>query len=673
MSARIGVLIPAGEVYDHDNVRWWTRLDRRTDLEAYHNIGDAFVFDSSLKILDFKSVAPVVISSYDARRAEQINQRFDYLLLRGSNYLHAHMDWMEAARVLEHVRIPIIALGIGAQAATRGALQLSAQSLHVVRQIADRCTSIGVRGAYTAQALHDIGVRNVRIVGCPTAFRRRDPELRIHAPSADAIRKLVFTLRREVNREYTADVRRYLEFQRDLIQTLAARFDDLTLAAQGEVEEKMLLFGDAEQKTRAQQRLNGEPWYSKWFYSARMRDIYARSLWYSDCVADYETLMKSADFVIGYRLHGNLMALANGTPAVYCTYDSRTEEFADTFNIPRIDIYQREPFDLDRLLAPDLFDAFNRGFGGIYAQMRDFLVENGIRHRLDPPSIQVETPPEPVAGVAQTKLADISSTPAVPAYADFLAQVNDVALQSVEAQRWKQRLFEAQKQWPEEPEVQLAAFVALASLALDPGEPDASDPPRPRNPLLHRCEKIIPRLQGWIDAIPEACRAGQRLRTALAAASISMQRQRWRRAVLWLAQATDAFPAAEQAPAAEREHLLHAAFGLALLRLLLGDHRRALKDWERAARLAHAIATTQADPLDHAALQVSREQLRIGQICLAGRARTRIALGEGRDQDRKLARRRILAVQVHRDFAPLDRFADQLLAGEDAKVEAAAE
>ena len=51
--ARVLVMIPSGEVYDHDNVRWYDYKDVQQHINHYHNIGDAFVFDSSLKLLNF--------------------------------------------------------------------------------------------------------------------------------------------------------------------------------------------------------------------------------------------------------------------------------------------------------------------------------------------------------------------------------------------------------------------------------------------------------------------------------------------------------------------------------------------------------------------------------------------------------------------------------------------
>jgi len=50
--ARILVMIPSGEVYDHDCVRWYRHKDVQAHINHYHNIGDAFVYDSSLKLLN---------------------------------------------------------------------------------------------------------------------------------------------------------------------------------------------------------------------------------------------------------------------------------------------------------------------------------------------------------------------------------------------------------------------------------------------------------------------------------------------------------------------------------------------------------------------------------------------------------------------------------------------
>jgi hypothetical protein len=376
---KILVMIPAGEVYDHDCTRWYHWDDRQRTIAHYHNIGDSFVFDSSLKLLDFDQVQAINIREMNDKLIDRANEEFAYCFLRGSNYLHGAIDWRHTLEVVERLKIPVIAFGIGAQAPARGALVLSDQTKAVVRAMAERCTTMGVRGAYTADVLWGLGIRNVRVIGCPTLFRNRDPDLAIRLPPLDEIRRVAFTLRREVGGDYAQDVGRYLARQRAAILALAGRFD-LTVMTQGEVEEKAVLLGEPEQREAALATLAKQGWLGD--ESDPLRRIYAERLFYSDVTKDYDEIVRRQQLVLGYRLHGNLMALANGVPSVYFTYDSRTAEFVETFRIPSFDVFAGEEFALERFWDQALFDRFNRAYHAGWREMRAFLEENGMPHRM---------------------------------------------------------------------------------------------------------------------------------------------------------------------------------------------------------------------------------------------------------------------------------------------------
>jgi hypothetical protein len=378
--ARILVMSPSGEVYDHDCVRWYNHTDVQENIDHYHNIGDAFVFDSTLKILDFERHKELAIYN-PSLDVDRINEEYDYVILRGSNYIHSEMDWEHAVPILRKLKLPVVAVGIGAQAPAKGTIQLSDQTITVLRLIADSCVSLGVRGAYSAQVLWDLGIRNTRIVGCPTAFRRNDPNLQIRLPALDAVRKVGVTLRREVSASYARSIERYLTFHRDLVLDLADRFE-ATLMAQGEVEEKKILLGTAEQREEALAGLRADGAFGPWYMNDRMEELYRTRLFYSDVVADYENLVREKDLVLGYRLHGNLMALSNGVPSIYFTYDSRTVEFAETFQIPRFDVFDGTEFRIEDYWDQSLFDRFNRAFFHTYREMAAFLTENGVHHKM---------------------------------------------------------------------------------------------------------------------------------------------------------------------------------------------------------------------------------------------------------------------------------------------------
>jgi polysaccharide pyruvyl transferase WcaK-like protein len=299
------------------------------------------------------------------------------------------MHWNRTIEVLKRLKIPVIAWGIGAQAPVKGKIELSDETKTVLRMMADSTTSIGVRGAYSAQVLWDIGIRNVRIVGCPTAFRRNNPDLNIQLPDLDKIRTAGITLRREVSSTYAQDIKQYLTFHRELVKDLAARFD-VVLMAQGEVEEKKIVFGTPEQKEEAFAALKANKTVKDWYLDETMEKLHRERLFYSDVVADYENLVQQKDLVLGYRLHGNLMALANGVPSIYFTYDSRTVEFAETYQIPSFDVFSGKEFRLEDYWDQSLFDKFNRAYHNTYREMRQFLVENGA----DTKMVDVMTKPE---------------------------------------------------------------------------------------------------------------------------------------------------------------------------------------------------------------------------------------------------------------------------------------
>lgn len=374
---RVLVMIPSGEVYDHDNVRWYNHADIQRSINHYHNIGDAFVYDSSLKLINFEKLGILPIASPTMADIDRLRDEYDYVILRGSNYIHEHMKWQQTIAVLQRLKLPVIGFGVGAQAPVKGRLKLSDETKTVLHMMADSTTSIGVRGAFSAQVLWDLGIKNVRIVGCPTAFRRNDPGMRIRLPKLEDVRKVGVTIRREVSPAYAKNIERYLTLHRDLIRQLAARFD-VVLMAQGEIEEKKLVFGTPEQKEEGIAALKANQWIANWFMDGDIERLYREKLFYSDVVADYERLVRDRDLVLGYRLHGNLMALANGVPSIYFTYDSRTTEFAETYQIPSYDVFSKRDFAIEDYWHQALFDRFARAWFQTYREMRTFLVENKV-------------------------------------------------------------------------------------------------------------------------------------------------------------------------------------------------------------------------------------------------------------------------------------------------------
>jgi hypothetical protein len=374
--SRVLVISPAGRVYEHDHVQWYDFPRTRVESE-YFNIGDMVVYDSTLKILNYSQISDMKIRDPSPSDIE-FYRTFDYIIVRASNFIHNHMNWERAVEVLEQVQLPVYALGVGGQAASRQDYALNGDNLRFWQIVSERSRAVGVRGTFTAELLYSNGIRNVDIVGCPSLFRARKRDLQIKAPTD--IEKVAFSVRREVGGGYSSSPREYLRIQRDLMLNTAKAFDT-TITTHGEVEEKSFFYKNEEGMQRARQVFMHEGWWTE-ETAAQMEKLYREKMFFFLRVEDYDAFIKQQDFAFGYRVHGVLPGLANGVPGVLVKYDSRSTELADALCVPSLVVDGEPPSDVGKLLREVSFDDFNKTFALRYDRMKLLLEHNGISHRM---------------------------------------------------------------------------------------------------------------------------------------------------------------------------------------------------------------------------------------------------------------------------------------------------
>lgn len=381
---RIGVLMPAGRVTDHDKVVTHTfgQPDKATTL--FTNIGDCFVYESSLRILDFAELVPIYASEGQVPSDEYVEKvnGLDFLFLRGSNYINTNGKWDGITALLERTKVPVMAFGIGVQTPDNAETYVNESTERFLKVVADRSTSLAVRGTLSVKALKSIGIDKTRVIGCPTVFRHRQPTIRINRIAPEDIVELGFTLRRKTFGFQT--------LQRYVMRTLSERHR-MTIFCAGELEEKAIYY--------AEQRLVADPEATmatavatlvaeNWLCGPDdpLLALYRKSLAVFESVQAFEAGLKTMDAVTGFRLHGNLLALANGVPALYVTYDTRTREFVQTLGIPAVDARQMDRFSFREAWEKADFGTFERAYVRRFGELKAFLEENGMAHRLGTPA-----------------------------------------------------------------------------------------------------------------------------------------------------------------------------------------------------------------------------------------------------------------------------------------------
>ncbi len=378
---RIGVLMPAGKVANHDQVVTHTYGDPERALTYFTNIGDCFVFESSLQILDYSELVPIYVPAdgeISDKQVERINS-LDYIFLRGSNYIHTNGKWDPYNRALERIKVPVMAFGIGVQAPDDATEFVNDSTRRFLQMIADRSHSVAVRGELSARALRSIGIRNIRIISCPTAFRHRKARLKLRRVASGEIERLGFTLRR---RTYGSAM-----LQRYLLRTLAEQYPTTVFCA-GELEEKAVHYaskGEVADAPKVMADAVAALVEDGWLYGEDdpILRLYRERMGVFETVADFERAVASMSAVTGFRLHGNLMALANGVPALYVTYDTRTREFAQALKIPSVNSRTMDRFSFRKSWDEADFDAFEAAYQRRFLELRSFLAENGMPHRLE--------------------------------------------------------------------------------------------------------------------------------------------------------------------------------------------------------------------------------------------------------------------------------------------------
>lgn len=376
------LVINGGASVKPDNRSAYLKFDDPKSFfeRANFNSGDLLVYDAILKALSYDAIQDIQF----IKMGEQSlwpKEAPSATIIRGSNYLSETLDLSHTVPLLKKLQGPIVPIGIGAQASVYRKLKFTPGTVEAWRIIASKCKSIGVRGAYSAEVLNDMGIKNVRVIGCPSFYRSLRPSISIRKIDP-ATARVGLTLNRYLSKEYATNAVKTNRLQQALLEAVACR-PNSRLYSQGEREESLAVFSPPDQKAKhvdtilSRFGLRGNADCQALFME-RMFAFLDVDEWTKD-------VAEQIDVMVGFRLHGNVIALHQGIPAVFFTYDSRIRELAALFAAPAIEVEDYCPVNLDRMLSAMDFTAMEHAYRSNFAEYHQFLTENGLLHRLSKP------------------------------------------------------------------------------------------------------------------------------------------------------------------------------------------------------------------------------------------------------------------------------------------------
>lgn len=293
------------------------------------NYGDMLVCASIQKKVPSETYHRVAFGEHSTKKT-------DIAVLRGSTYLHNEFDYAKAIMTIDSIDSPIATVGLGAQNPTQDVSFLDDNKLahEFIKKLAEKSTSISVRGEFSAEVVRRLGAKNVRITGCPSLFYYTDkPEVSVPNLLQHQDRRIGISVHTGLSKNiYCRDPKRVFDLHKNLILSIKNSSSNFKIFEQGTPHEYLISssFEPFQNRIDAAVEL-----IDKLGLDALIRPEQLVS-WFSSFNTIEEWLSKARDFdaFIGFRFHGNMVALNQGIPCYYYTYDSRLEEFCSLYKLP---------------------------------------------------------------------------------------------------------------------------------------------------------------------------------------------------------------------------------------------------------------------------------------------------------------------------------------------------
>ena len=315
--------------------------------ENMKNIGN----NTGNTVFDYSLMTTLKCTALESDELEERSWEFDYLVV-------SYFIWIKEDKYMSYFRNimnifknkPIIPISIGIQA---NELDLNFKMLksteNILKELSEKAV-LAVRGEYTADILEKHGIKNIRIVGCPSMYMGANYGRKVYRDSEWKNKQTLVnykTLSKELNTSLDTSLLNYLIKESDVY-----------------IEQTKCYFPDELRKTVFKDFLRD--------YVKKRKMFFKFEDWYKFC-------LDNKGFSLGARFHGNVVPVLAGVPALFIYFDSRTREMTDYFDLPAIHVSQ---FDEDKPLDYyyDLADysEFNKNYASKLDNFIGFCLDNNL-------------------------------------------------------------------------------------------------------------------------------------------------------------------------------------------------------------------------------------------------------------------------------------------------------
>ena len=308
-----------------------------------------------------------------------------------ANQIGPHADMSDSAEALKKMKIPFVGMGLGAQIEFDkegnqliNNFSIPSGSLMWLEELASKAPSnhpnISLRGNTTLKVMEKLGLASsCEVLGCPTLFlNTSDKDLGGTLLKNNEKREKICYVSghsywdkiSEIEQSILSILVNSKSFGKDIVYQSDVRILQL---ARGEIN----FISDKDLAVMSKHFLNNQK------YNLSLREL-GKHITYFYNVEKWMEYYKNYDFVIGPRIHGVMLALQAGVPALCIAVDSRTEELCEIMQVPYIKFTDfpknltKKDLDLVNLVG---FDAmgFNANRSFLAKKTLSFMLNNRLK------------------------------------------------------------------------------------------------------------------------------------------------------------------------------------------------------------------------------------------------------------------------------------------------------
>ncbi len=304
--------------------------------------------------------------------ADQINANYDLIIYPMANFFSVEYasDTAVHVEMFSHIKIPIYVIACGAQAETYGDIEglihkIGTPSSRFIEAIYRTGGEFALRGNFTKEFFDRLGFSSAVVTGCPSMYQL-GAGFRVNVTKVS---------REEIKPIITGKLNYFEDIMKSIPESIY--LDQETYAA---CLYRKGFLANSNLKSDILFSFNYSVYQAELLGQGRIKMIVDMNDWYQ-YIRNHRF-----NFAFGTKIHGSIMPILAGVPAVLVAIDSRTMEMAEFFDIPYVEFDYRRPYSLDNFYAAYEeidYEKFNQHYEERFRFYEDFLIQHKIVKKIN--------------------------------------------------------------------------------------------------------------------------------------------------------------------------------------------------------------------------------------------------------------------------------------------------